>query len=102
MRTHSHLAEPKASAQGTGPPRILGPSSPRPHLAAVVQLGQRDVRALELLPQPVALVLPAVHLQLGIVQGGLQLLAVGLQLFMLPLQSLVQGLPVVHLQLGVV
>lgn len=64
--------------------------SPRPHLAVVVQLGQRDVHALVLLLQRVEPGLPAVQLQLRAVQRGLQLLGVGVQFLVLPLQLVVQ------------
>lgn len=66
------------------------PPSPRPHLTVVVQLGQRDVHALVLLLQRVKPGLPAVQLQLRAVQRGLQLLGVGVQFLVLPLQLVVQ------------
>lgn len=56
----------------------------------VVQLGQRDVHALVLLLQRVKPGLPAVQLQLRAVQRGLQLLGVGVQFLVLPLQLVVQ------------
>lgn len=56
----------------------------------VVQLGQRDVHALVLLLQLVKPGLPAVQLQLRVVQRGFQLLGVGMQLLVLPLQLVVQ------------
>lgn len=46
----------------TGPRALV--LVPRPHLAVVVQLGQRDVHALVLLLQLVKPSLPAVQLQL--------------------------------------
>ena len=56
----------------------------------VVQLGQRDVHVLVLLLQLVEPGLPAVQLQLRAVERGLQLLGVGVQFLVLPLQLVVQ------------
>lgn len=61
-----------------------------PHLTVVVQLGQREVHALVLLLELIEARLPAAQLQLRAVQRRLQLLGVGAQLLVLPLQLVVQ------------
>lgn len=60
------------------------------HLTVVIQLGQRDVHALVLLLKLVEAHLPAVQLQLRVVERGFQLLGVGMQFFIFPFQLVVQ------------